>query len=341
LGETHWLYAEAQNGRATGLSVIGRWREVPAVLRPLEPILLTPPPGKVVSALTIRGNLAISIYRSGDIVGAASRLGPLTDDLAKVLGPDANQTLIHRWYLAEFQRQLGEYRDCQAQNAQLVEVRSRTSGPEHALTIDVLSKAAICARAANDPAAAKGYFDRALAALPEKDVPPQRSVLRALVGLANVAIDAGDLPRATALLDRSQALITALKLETGDEWLMLCALRATVRSATDAPGAAAQLTADFATPTGARTAGSHALKGILSYVLAQAGQPDRAREESATARKLAATRIPSTHPYFATLDYVDAIASGDPAKRSVALAALEKAAGRPATLPLAPLWFTL
>ncbi|APV48985.1 hypothetical protein BWI17_04395 [Betaproteobacteria bacterium GR16-43] len=341
LGDTHWLYVEAQNGRATGLSVIGRWREVPGVLRPLEPLLLVPPPGKVVSALTIRGNLAISIYRSGDLVGAATRLGPLTEDLEKVLGPEANQTLVHRWYLAEFQRQRGEYRDCQAQNARLVEIRSRTSGPEHALTIDVLSKAAICARAANDAAAAKGYFDRAIAALPEKDVPPQRSVLRALVGLANVAIDAGDLPKATALLDRSMALVTALKLESGDEWLMLSALRATVRSATDATGAATQLSADFATPTGARTAGSHALRGIFAYLLALSGQPDRAREESAAARKLAAARIPATHPYFAVLDYVDAIASGDPAKKAAALAALEKAIHRPATLPLAPLWFTL
>jgi len=204
----------------------------------------------------------------------------------------------------------------------------------------VLSKAAICARAANDPAAAKAYFDRALAALPEKDVPPQRSVLRALVGLANVAIDAGDLPRATALLDRSQALVTALKLETGDEWLMMSALRATVRSATDAPGATTQLSADFST-AGPRVGGSHALRGIHAYLLAMSGQPDRAREESAAARKLAATRIPATHPYFAVLDYVDAIASGDPAKKASTLAALEKAIHRPANLPLAPLWFTL
>lgn len=340
VGEKDWRYVESQNGRATARSVVGRWREMPAILEPLEPLLLKPPPGKLASALTIRANLAISTGRTGNITGAVALLGPLSEDLAKYLGADNDKTLVHTWFLAEYQRQLGRFADCQLQYTKLAEVRARVTGATHPLTVDVLSRAALCARSAGDEPTARDFARRAEAALPAKDDPPQRTVMRTLLVLANVALDLGDRGKATALLARIRALVTALKLEASDEVIMLTLIDGQRLVALGESGAAlVQVEAMLATPTGQRALGNHAALGIHAYQLALIGKREAALKESGAARKLAKSRLPEGHPYFAVLDYVDALAAGSPTAE--AIAALEKAAGRKAPLPLAPLWFTL
>jgi len=340
VGEKDWRYVEAQNGRATARSVVGRWREMPAILDPLEPLLLNPPPGKLASALTIRANLAISTGRTGDITGAVALLGPLSEDLSKHLGAENDKTLVHTWYLAEYQRQLGRYADCQAQYAKLVEVRTRVTGATHPLTVDVLSKAALCARSAGNEPAARNFAQRAETALPAKDDPPQRTVMRTLLALANVALDLGDRDKASTLLARALALVGALKLEASDEVIMMTLIDGQRLVALGESGKAlAEVETMLATPAGQRALGNHAVLGIHAYQLALTGKREAALKESEAARKLARSRLPEDHPYFAVLDYVDALATGSPTTGPIAN--LEKAAGRKAPLPLAPLWFTL
>ncbi len=339
LGERHWLHVEAQNGRATALSVVGRWREMLAILQPLEPLLAAPPPGKLADSLTIRANLAISMARNGNIQGAVDRLAPLSADLASHLGPENDKTLVHTWYLAEYQRQLARFADCHAQYAKLAEVRSRVTGPTHPLTVDVLSKAALCARSAGDEAAARAFLRRAEAALPASDTPPQRTVLRTLLVLANVSLDLGEREKAAALLARGKGLLAALKLETSDEWIMLTLIDSQRRVANEAGAAAEQLGAMLGSEHGKRALGMHSALGMHAYQLALAGNGEEAAARSEAARKVALARLPAGHPYFAVLDYVDALSRRQPT--APALAAIERAAGRPAPLPLAPLWFTL
>ncbi|MEP7262210.1 MAG: tetratricopeptide repeat protein, partial [Usitatibacter sp.] len=340
VGEKDWRYVEAQNGRATARSVVGRWREMPAILEPLEPLLLNPPPGKLASALTIRANLAIGVGRIGNIVGAAAMLGTLSQDLEKHLGPENDKTLVHSWYLAEYQRQLARYAECHVQYSKLVELRTRVSGATHPLTVDVLSKAALCARSAGHEAAARDFARRAEAALPATDDPPQRTVIRTLLVLANVALDFGERDKATALLARARALVTALKLETSDEVIVLTLIDSQRLAALgQGETALAQVEAMLASPSGQRALGNHPALGIRAYLLALTGKRDAALKASDAARKIAQSRLPEGHPYFAVLDYVDALATGSPSAGP--LASLERAAGRKAPLPLAPLWFSL
>lgn len=339
-GTSHWLYVETINDTATMATIRGDWQTARTLLSSIRTQMLRPPTGHRQDALTMRLNLANIYSRTGAPDEALAMLRPVVSDYTDLLSADANQTLVARWFLADTYKRTGQYAACVDEYKALAETRTRISGARHPLTVDVISKVAMCERLLGDRVQSRVYADRAFAALPSSDDPPQRTVLRISSTLAALALDDGDKERGLPLLARVQRLIDALNLQTRDDMVWYEVLHAYQLAEQDqseqalhdyeaarlrAPAAMGTLTPD----------------AYYAYLLVLAGHKDEARAQLAAVRASAAAHVPATHPIFASLDYVEALLGNSEAGRQAALAAMKARGNTAPTLPLSPFWFGL
>lgn len=339
-GEKDWLFAEIENSRAVAMAAQGKIQDEQAILRSIEPLLANPPPSKRSDALTIRNNLAVSIARGGNLAEAIPRVDGVVAGYIALLGPEAELTMKVMWFAGDLRRQAGQYADCASMYERLGELRARITGPTHPLTVDVLSKVAVCAQMAGNTPLATQYGARALAALPQTDEPPQRTVLRTLLSLQFVALDRADAPPLPALLPRARALARAINLAPATpEALWIAAIEACAAARAGNTQAALQAM-DTALTKAPAFVNLPTAKSLHAYLLALDGQTDAARAELLASQKLAKLRFPDSHSLFRVLEYVDGIATR-PNDQTEALRTLEANAGRKARIPLAPNWFGL
>ncbi len=337
-GEKDWLFVEIENSRAVAAGAQSKGTEEQEILLKIEPLLNSPPPGKRADALTIRNNLGISLARTGNLTEAIPRVDGAVEGFTAHLGPEAELTMKVMWFSGDLRRLAGRYAECAAKYERLADLRVRTTGETHPLTIDVFAKTAACAQLAGNEPLATIFAARALAGLPVSDQPPQRTVLRSLLMLQFVALDRADSSQTPTLLARSKALALALNLPAATpESLWIVAVEA------DAAARAGNFKAALRTME-ASAAKVPALANLATtkmhhaYFLALDGQLDAARAEMLDVRKLAKLRYNDAHPIYHVIDYVDALIAR-PNDRAGALRALEASAGRVARLPLAPNWF--
>ncbi|HET8883256.1 MAG TPA: protein kinase [Solimonas sp.] len=339
-GTSHWLYVETINDTATLATIRGDWQTARTLLTSIRQQMLRPPTGHRQDALTMRLNLANIYARTGAPGEALEMLRPVVHDYTDLLSSDANQTLVARWFLADTLKRTGQYAACADEYKSLAEARTRISGARHPLTVDVISKVAMCERLRGDRVQSRLHADRAIAALPASDDPPQRTVLRIASTLAALALDDGDTARGLPLLARVRHLIDALNLQTRDDRVWYEVLHAYTQTT---HGEVQQALHDY---EDARQRAPAAMSTITpdayyAYLLALAGHRDAARQQLATARANAASRFPATHLIFASLDYVDAMLADSDAARHRALATMKTRGATTPTLPLSPFWFGL
>ncbi|MES2583737.1 MAG: serine/threonine-protein kinase [Pseudomonadota bacterium] len=333
-GTTGWMYVEVENSRAVSAGAQGNFAKELEILLGIEPLLAQPPPGKMTDALTIRGNVAVSLARAGKFEQAMPRLQRVGEDQATHLGPDAERTLQIRYFLGEISRQMGQYRACASLYDLLAQARQRTSGNQHVQTVDAMARAALCHQFAGEPAQAAAWLEKARQGLPASDTPPQRTVLRTLGILALLELDTQG--QAQQALARGQALVDALKLPAGtpEAFLLAVSIANADLQAGNLPQALQRMEALSTSPSYARL---YMPRALHAYVLALAGQSERAQSLVDQARSTLVARFPGGHPAGATLDYVQALATPQ-ADANAALAQLTRAAGRTPRLPLSPGW---
>ena len=337
LGDQHWLYAEIENTRAVAASAQGASREEIEALLAIEPLLQKPPVGKRSDALTIRANLAVAMVRGGRLAEALPRMDAIVNELTEFLGPDAERTLKTLWFAGEFLREAGRYADCAERYETLAERRVRVSGAASPLTVDAITKVAVCAQLSGDQTRATALAQRALALLPASDQPPQRTVLRTLLSLQMVMLDGASAAQAIALLPRTQALAAALSLPPNSrEFFWLAAIEACAAARAGDVSAALQVMAKLA--ASAAYKGSPSARLLNAYLLALNDQIPAARAELTEARALATARFPSEHIIFHSIAHTEAMLDV-PREPDRARAALEARVQRPVQTPLAPLWF--
>lgn len=339
-GKSHWLYVETINDTATLATIRGDWDAARTLLSSIQEQMLRPPTGHRQDALTMRLNLANIYSRTGAPDQALAMLRPVVHDYTDLLSSDANQTLVARWFLADTLKRTGQYAACADEYKLLAEARTRISGAQHPLTIDVVSKLAMCERLLGDREQSRVDADRAAAALPDSDDPPQRTVLRIASTLAALSLDDGNLERGLPLLNRVHKLIDALNLQTRDDMVWYEVLHAYHQSMQGNPAAALR---DY---EAARLRAPAAMQTITpdayyAYLLALAGRRDDARQQLAAARSHASTRFAASHLIFATLDYVEALLGDSESARNAALANMQARGATAPTLPLSPFWFGL
>ena len=348
LGDKSWAFVDVENSRAVIASAQNITKNEIEILKSIEPLLNNPPLGKKVDALTIRNNIAVSIGRSGNFAEATARLEKVIADGEALLGDQAEITLRHRWFAGEFLRLQSRFRECAAQYERLGNLRVRSSGETHPLTVDVFSKTAYCANADGNSRLAAQYFKRAIAALPANDDPPQRNTMRTLTALQSVAFDIDD-PKydpasatAIALTARIKALGVALKLgvATPENFSRVTAA-ATAHARGGNVGAGLKELEQIATHPA--FAGVATVRAIKAYLLALNNQFDLAQAEMQAVATIAKPRFTDTHPIYQVFGYVNAViaARDDDAKLRAASSALQSATGRAVILPLSPNWFGL
>ncbi len=334
-GDQTWMFAEIENVRSVLASARNDLKEERAILLAIEPLFLSPPQGKLGDALTMRGNLAVSYARGGQLSESVARLDGVIKDLSAYFGFEADRTMVTRYFAAEITRQLARYPECAKQYAELAATRERITGAKHPLTVDVMSKAAMCYQFSGQTDKAADYMAKALAALPAEDVPPQRTVARTLMALAQVALD--QRVDATAMIARGLQLTQALNLPPeAPEVIVLKSLRANAAAQSGNVQAAAQQMDSLA--TNPRLATIPSARAMRAYLLAINGQTEAARAEAIEARAVMKVRFPDAKHIAAVLDYVDAL-TGPTAQQPAALDQLAKATGRTPRLPLSAGWF--
>ena len=334
-GDKSWAFAEIENVRAVLASARNDLSDERAILLAIEPLFLNPPPGKLGDALSMRGNLAVSYARGGQLSESLSRLDGVITGLSAHLGFEADRTMVMRYFAAEMTRQLARYPECAKQYAELAATRERITGPKHPLTVDVLSKAAMCFQFSGQSEKAADYMAKALAALPANDDPPQRTVARTLMALSQVALD--QRVDATAMIARGLQLTRALNLAPdAAEVIVLTAIQANAAAQSgNTQGAAQQMDTLVKNP---RLATIPSARTMRAYLLAINGQTEAARAEAIEARAVIKARFPEAKHISAVLDYVDAL-TGPAAQHPAALNQLAKATGRTPRLPLSAGWF--
>ena len=338
LGDKHWLYAEIENSRAVAAAAQGASRDEMEIQLAIEPLLKNPPLGKRSDALTIRANLAIALMRNGRLVDAQPRMDEVIRELTDFLGPDAERTLKTMWFSGEFLRQGGRYADCAARYEKLAERRTRVSGAAHPLTVDALTKVAVCAQLSGDLARAALYTERALALLPTSDQPPQRTTLRSLLSLHMVVLDNPMIAPSANVLPRAQTLATALAITPNTpEFFWLSASEACTLARAGNVVAALRVV-ERLSASAQSYQGSASARLLNAYLLAINGQTAAASAELVEARALAAARYAAPHIIFNTVAHIEALLVA-PSEPDSARAALQARMKRPIQTPLAPLWF--
>ena len=343
-GNQSWAYADAVNNTGTYYSIRSEWAKARDLFLSIEPLTLKPPAGRLQDSLTMRMNLANSLARTGELRETLKRQPQIVADFTTLIGAEGNQTLVARWFLGDTYKRLGQYDRCAEEYTGLAEVRTRISGAAHPLTVDVVSKVAMCRRQTGELAVSHDYEQRALAALTTSDEPPQRTTLRTVSTLANLAADRGDVAALDPMLVRIRALMAALKLQGRDDRIyeaMLGAHRELLRG--DAAAALASVeNARRDAPTSMQYLHPEA---YYAYLLTLAGNYPEATAQLATARALAAKQFDPGFQLFATLDYIESLIPGSgkatPQGRAAALKALAAAYPVPVKLPLSPIWFGL
>ncbi len=343
-GAQSWAYLDTINSAATVATMKSDWMLARQLLTSVEPLLLKPPEGYRQDALTIRFNLANTLARTGALQEALQRQETLVKDYADLITAEGNQTLVARWFLADTYKRVGRFEDCLREYHALAEARTRISGPAHPLTVDVVSKVAMCSRLIGDIATSRDYATRAAAALDSNDESPQRTTLRVVSTLAALESDAGDVAALEPMLARIQRLIAALKLQGRDDRIYEAMLGAHQQLLRSDPAAAL---------AGYETARSEAAvsmqnlhpEAYYAYLLALAGKSAEAGAQLAKVREMAAKRYAPGFQLFAALDYVESLIPGSPLATPQGRAATLKALGAaypvPVKLPLSPLWFGL
>ncbi|MES2885661.1 MAG: serine/threonine-protein kinase [Pseudomonadota bacterium] len=343
-GDQSWAYADAVNNTGTYYSIRSEWAKARDLFLSIEPITLRPPVGRLQDALTMRMNLANSLARTGEMRETLKRQPQIVADFTTLIGAEGNQTLVARWFLGDTYKRLGQYENCADEYTGLAEVRTRISGAAHPLTVDVVSKVAICRRQTGELDLSRDYEQRALAALTTKDDPPQRTTLRTVSTLANLAADRGDVVGLDPMLARIRALMAALKLQGRDDRIYEAMLGAHRELLRDDPVAA------LASVENARREAPSSMQYLhpeahYAYVLALAGKHAEASAQLAKTRALATTQFEPGFQLFAVLDYVESLIPGSatatPQGRAAALRALAAAYPVPVKLPLSPIWFGL
>lgn len=343
-GDHSWAYADAVNNTGTYYSIRSEWAKARDLFLSIEPITLKPPPGRLQDALTMRMNLANSLARTGEMRETLKRQPQIVADFTTLIGAEGNQTLVARWFLGDTYKRLGQYEKCADEYTGLAELRTRISGAAHPLTVDVVSKVAICRRQTGELEVSRDYEQRAAAALTTSDDPPQRTTLRTVSTLANLAADRGDVAALDPMLGRMRALMAALKLQGRDDRIyeaMLGAHRELLRG---------DVSAALASAENARREAPSSMQYLhpqayYAYLLTLAGQHGEATAQLAKTRELAAKQFDAGFPLFAVLDYVESLIPGStrdtPQGRAAALEALATAYPVPVKLPLSPIWFGL
>lgn len=338
LGEKHWLFAEVENGRSVSAAAQRRLQEAQDILLRIEPLLKSPPAGGRTQALQIRANLAISRGQTGNLADGSARLEQVINELSDHLGPEAELTLKTGWFAGEFLRLDGRFAKCAERYARLAEVRARVSGETHPLTVDVFSKAALCAQLAGNEKQSADFSKRALASLPASDDPPQRTVMRTLLQLQLLALDRGDDTPEMQMVERARTLMRTLNIPAAaPETFWLAAVDACI--AARAHNVKAGLHSMDILAAGANYQNVVPARMLHAYLLALDGQGDAATAEMMEVRRLALVRYANLeHPMHRTIDYLDNLISGRETP-SAALRELEARSGRKVILPLAPIWF--
>lgn len=334
-GTTSWMFVEVENTRAVATGSQGKFADELEILLAIEPLLSQPPEGHMTDALTMRVNLAVGMARAGNLAQALPRLKTVAADLTAHLGPDAERTLQTRYFLGEFNRQSGQFRECASQYELLSQARLRTSGNQHAQTVDAMARAALCFQFAGEPGKSATWLEKARQGLSDSDTPPQRTVLRTLGVLANLELDRHG--QAQPLLTRSRALVEALKLpaETPEVFVLAALASNADLQAGNLTNALQRMDALTTSPLYAKL---YMPRAYHAYLLALSGQKERARALIDQARNALMVRYPGGQPAVNTLDYVQALATPQ-ADATVALRQLSHAAGRTPNLPLSPGWF--
>ncbi len=338
LGETHWLFAEVENGRSVSAAAQRRLQEAQDILLRIEPLLKSPPVGSRSQALLIRTNLAISRGQTGQLADGIARLDQVIFELQDHLGSEADLALKARWFAGEFSRLDGRYAQCAENYAKLAEVRARVSGETHPLTVDIFSKTALCAQLAGNEQQSAVFAKRALAGVPASDEPPQRTVLRTLLQLQMVALDRADDAVEMTTVERARALMRTLKIPAAaPETAWLVAVDAC--AAAKAGDVAAALRIVDAVVEGATYQNLMPMRALHAYLLMLNDQRGLAAAEMIEVKKLATARYPNAdHPMYRTIDYLDALV-GDKGAAAQANQTLVANAGRTVRAPLAPIWF--
>lgn len=336
-GMQDWVYAEVINDTATLATQRSDWNSARSLLASIEPLVLHPPQGHAQDALTMRLNFANTLSRTGDAAGAALRLPAIISDYQALLGAEANQVLVARWFLADTLKRTGQFGACADEYANLAPVRARVSGEQHPLTMDIYSKLAICQRLQGDLVGSRASAARAAAALPASDDPPQRTVYRTLVSLTALALDDGDTAQGRAHLARSTALMRALQLESRDDgaWTHLFGIYdALLRQR---PDDALQRLRHAQTVAPEPMQATPAL-AYAAYVFALAGEREAGRQALQHARN-ALSRLPQPERAATALEFVEALIDQDRDRQRAALQALDALGPVPLRQPLSPFWF--
>lgn len=343
-GKESWPYADTVNNTGTYYSIRSEWTKARDLFLSIEPQTYKPPPGRLQDSLTMRMNLANSLARTGEMKETLKRQPQIVADFTRLIGAEGNQTLVARWFLGDTYKRLGQFEECAKEYTGLAEVRTRTSGPKHPLTVDVVSKVAMCSRLTGDLATSADYAARATAALDPNDQPPQRTTLRIVSTLANLRDDAGDVVALDAMLARMRRLMAALNVQGRDDRIyeaMLGAHRELLRG----DQAAALVVYEKARSEAPVSMQNLHPEAYYAYLLALAGRFDEARAALARAREMAVTRFDPGYQLFAALDYVESLIPGSTKATSQGRAAAAKALATaypvPVKLPLAPIWFGL
>jgi len=343
-GKESWPYADAVNNTGTYYSIRSEWVKARDLFLSIEPLTFTPPPGRLQDALTMRMNLANSFARTGSSKEALKRVPKLVADFTTLIGAEGNQTLVARWFLGDTYKRLGQYQNCANEYTGLAELRTRISGAAHPLTVDVVSKVAICRRQTGELQVSRDYEQRALAALTTSDDPPQRTTLRTVSTLANLAADRGDVAALDPMLARMRALMAALKLQGRDDRIYEAMLGAHRELLRGNPAAALEVceTARREAPSSMQYLHPEA---YYAYLLTLAGKHGEAKAQLAKVRELATAQFDPGFQLFVALDYVESLIPGSakatPQGRAAALKALAAAYPVPVKLPLSPIWFGL
>lgn len=341
LGEQHWLYVETINDTATLATIRGEWASARELLGSIRQQMLTPPQGHRQDALTMRLNLANAFSRTGAIDDALSILRPVVADYTALLGADANQTLVARWFLADTLKRSGRYDECVSEYAALAGQRKRISGERHVLTVDVIAKQAMCERLLGHDQQSRALARQAASLLTESDDPPQRTVLRIASTLAALAFDGGNVAAAKPLLARVGHLLDALNLGGRDDMIWFAVMTSQAQLLAGSPEAA--LAGFRAAHDRAPTSMDSVVPAAwLAYLLALNGQRDAAEAQVLKLRPLVDAKLGTSHWLHRSLDYVDALAAGDVPRQTRSLERLGDRPTPPAiSLPLSPIWFGL
>jgi tetratricopeptide (TPR) repeat protein len=339
-GKEGWPYVDAVNNLGVYYSIRSEWTKARDLLSSIEALTYHPPPGRLQDALTMRMNLANSFARTGALKETLKRTPKLVADFTALIGAEGNQTLVSRWFLGDTYKRLGQYENCAREYAALAELRTRISGPSHPLTVDVVSKTAMCRRLTGELERSRDYAQRATAALTINDDPPQRTTLRTVSTLANLLADQGDAAALEPSLVRMRKLMSALNLRGRDDRIYEAMLGAYQQLLRGAP-AAALAQYEVARTEAATSMQNLAPEAYYAYLLALTAPGDAAATQLAKVRAMAAEQYAPDFQLFAALDYVESLNGGSPAAQQQALQALAAAYPVPVKRPLAPIWFGL